>query len=525
MASQSQIDAFVNTYAPYAETAAAQTGLNAQLILAQWGNETNYGTHFTEKNNIGNVGVYGGGPNPSFATVADGVQAYINEINSPVMASVKATAGQSLQAQAAALGASGYAGGHYNDGGGPGSSLLADSNVIASAGFGATTSVPQANIAGAASSSGAANAPATPATATSTVASTADKTSFILPGSNIPGFDPKAQTEEANSSDVTALTQLEGNFTAYGFNSQQAGALTQWAWQEYTHNVDPTQIAIDLQTPGTQGYTIFQQVFPGFVQANAELNAIGQPAMSVNQYQQYQTQAEQAAHAAGLPPGFINSNNIGAFIGQGISSTELSQRITDASVLAYQSTPEQQKMFNQYFGLTDSNPYLGANQNGSGGLTTGQIASIFLDPITAEPILRNQLAAAQLGGAGVTAGIGAISETEAMQIAQAYGASPANGSGTSTGGLSQSQINSAVGNVAPFAPLETARPGMGGEAAQGTITPDQLIGTQLLPTAANTRQLQTAQEVAKAPFSGGGGYVQNTKGTGVGSGSSSGAGQ
>jgi hypothetical protein len=353
---------------------------------------------------------------------------------------------------------------------------------------------------------------------------TGDNASITLPGSTLPGFDPNAQTEETNSSMTTAMTQLEGNLQAYGFNANQVGALAQWAWGEATQSVDPTQIAIDLQTPGTKGYEVFQQVFPGFVQANAQLNAKGQGALSVQQYVQYQTQAEQAASAAGLPAGFINSQNIGLFIGQGISPNELSQRITDAQMLAYQSTPEQQLAFNQYFGVQDFNGYLGATQNGQGGLSIGQIASIMLDPITAEPLLRNQIAAAQLGGAASTAGIGAISEGEAMAIAQTYGTSTSTG-GTAQPGLSQSQIQTAIGNVVPYAPLESARPGMGGEAAQGVISPDQLIGTQLLPTASNVRQLQTAEEVGKAPFSGGGGFVTNTKGTGTGSASSSGAGQ
>jgi hypothetical protein len=142
MASQAQITAFVNEYAPYAETAAQATGLNAQLILAEWGNEVAYGTAWSEKNNIGNIGVYSGGPNPSYATIGEGVQAYINEIKS--IPSIMATAGQSLAAQAEAIGNSPYASGHYLATGSnvPGSALIQDANVIASAGVGTASSVP-----------------------------------------------------------------------------------------------------------------------------------------------------------------------------------------------------------------------------------------------------------------------------------------------------------------------------------------------------------------------------------------------
>lgn len=501
MASQAQITAFVNEYAPYAETAAQATGLNAQLILAEWGNEVAYGTAWSEKNNIGNIGVYSGGPNPSYATIGEGVQAYINEIKS--IPSIMATAGQSLAAQAEAIGNSPYASGHYLATGSnvPGSALIQDANVIASAGFGTASSVPPASlaVAGSASSSGAGGTAATAAAATPAATPT---TNF-----NIPGYGTVAATGQQ----ATALSTIEATLSAYGFNQSQVNTLTNWAWGEITQNVDPTQIAIDLQTPGTTGYQVFEQVYPGFVAANSSLNALGQPSLSVSQYQTYQTQAEQQAQAAGLPKGFVNSQNIGLFIGQGISSTELSNRINDAMALAYQSTPEQQQVFNQYFGTQDFNGYLGATQTGSGPLTAGQIASIALDPITAEPLIKQQIQAAQIGGAAVTSGTGAITQATASELAQA--------------GITTSQATNAFQQTAVYAPLEAARPGMGGEAAQGVVSPDQLALGSLLGTPGAQRQLQTAEEVAKAPFSGGGGFIQNTKGTGVGSAGSSGAGQ
>jgi hypothetical protein len=67
---------------------------------------------------------------------------------------------------------------------------------------------------------------------------------------------------------------------------------------------------------------------------------------------------------------------------------------------------------------------------------------------------------------------------------------------------------------------------MGGEAAQGTVSADQLATGNLLGDTTALRQQQTAIEVAKAPFSGGGGFVQNSSGAvGTGSSKSTGAGQ
>jgi hypothetical protein len=482
MASQSQINAFVSQYSAYAQQAAAATGLNAQLILAQWGNETAWGTEFAEKNNIGNVGVYGGGPNPSYATPQAGVQAYINEINSPAMAKVKATAGQSIAVQAAALGSSGYAGGDYLAEGStqPGSALLADANVVAQGGYG--TQVSDALPASDTSSSSSSN----PANATN---STLASSSTDIGGVSYTG------TQQQTS----ALSTIEANLATYGFTPAQTSQLTSWAWGEITNNVDPTQIAIDLQAQPA-----FQEAYPGFAGANASLQAQGLPAVSVQQYQQYQTQAQAMAQAAGLPSGFISSQNIGTLIGGNVSTSELSSRINNAVTLAYQSTPEQQQMFNQYFGST-------YGDSGQGGLTTGQIASLALDPKVAEPLIAQQITTAQIGGAAVTSGVGALSAATATQLAQA--------------GVTTSAATSAFQNLAPYSALETARPGMGGEAAQGTVSADQLATGQLLGDPAAQRQLQQAVETAKSPFSGGGGFVQNAKGTvGAGSASSSGAG-
>ena len=514
MATQSQIQSFVNTYAPYAQQAAAATGLNAQLILAQWGNETAYGTDFAESNNIGNVGVYSGGPNPSYPTVQAGVQAYINEINSPAMKSVKATAGQSIQAQAEALGKSGYAGSGYNAGSGPGSALLADANVVAGAGFGSQQAAePAANVdwkglqqavaegGGSylqaqyqASLQGSANASSIPDAGT---ANANTQTSDF----NIPGYGNVTATGQQAS----ALETLQSTFAAYGFNPTQTQQLTQWAWGEIVNNTDPTQVAIDLQTPGTTGYQVFEQQFPGFVNANQQLASQRLPAVSVAQYAAYQTQAQATAQAAGLPAGFINSQMIGTLVGNNVSASELSSRINNALTLAYNSTPQQQAEFNAYFGGN----YTADGFGTPGSVTPGHIAALALDPTVAEPLVQQEIQAAQIGGAGVAAGVGSISQPLATQLAQA--------------GVTNSQALSGFQQIAPLTPLETALPGTAAAQSQGTVTADQLAQQQFLGDASATRALQVAEETRKAPFAGGGGDVSTQKGL-VGAGSAQGSG-
>lgn len=330
-----------------------------------------------------------------------------------------------------------------------------------------------------------------------------------------PGGDANAAAQ------TSALSTMAATLSNYGFSGGDLQTLTSWAWGELTSNTDPSQIAIDIQTPGSAVYPIFEKQFPGFTAANQQLTSQGLQAVSVQEYQSYQTQATQMAQAAGLPPGFLNKENIGILVGGNVSSTELSNRLTDATTLAVNSTPEQQAMFNNYFGLNYNQSILssdpmafgqGANfaPTGHGPLTPGQIAALALDPNVAEPLIKQQIAAAQIGGAGATAGIGSISAATATQLAQA--------------GISPSQATSAFQNLAVYAPLEAARPGMGGEASQGVVSPDQLATGQLLGNPAAERQLQTAIEVGKAPFSGGGGYSATSKGTAVGSANPNGTG-
>jgi hypothetical protein len=343
-------------------------------------------------------------------------------------------------------------------------------------------------------SSASAAQPASPTT-------TAPAQSVVIGGQTYetPAGDPNA------SSQISALGQMSATLASYGFSGGDLQTLTQWAWTEMTGNVDPSQVVLDLQTPGSAVYPIFDKQFPGFVAANQKLTSQGLQAVSVQQYQQYQTYATQTAQAMGLPPGFINSQDIGTLIGNNVSQTELSARLNDAMVLAYQSTPEQQTEFNQYFGTTTTGP--GAVH---GPLTLQQIAALSLDPTKAEPLINQQIHAAQIGGASVTSGVGAIDAATATELAKA--------------GITTAAATSAFQNLAPLAALETPRPGMGGEAAQGIVSPEQLAVGNLLGNPAAQRQEQTAVEVAKAPFAGGGGYVATSKGAGVGSANPNGTG-
>lgn len=473
---------------------------NNMQFMSQWMLSENPAANWAPRNNPLNNGLGSGGGSGlgSYADLTTAAQEVANNLKTgnpaygygAVVTALQQSAPPTQTAQA--IVASSWAGGHYNNG----------KNWAG----------------GAVTDTGAATAGTAPGTASTSPTAPAPSDSVTIDGKTYttPGGDANAAAQ------TSALSTMAATLSNYGFSGGDLQTLTSWAWGELTSNTDPSQIAIDIQTPGSAVYPIFEKQFPGFTAANQQLTSQGLQAVSVQEYQSYQTQATQMAQAAGLPPGFLNKENIGILVGGNVSSTELSNRLTDATTLAVNSTPEQQAMFNNYFGLNYNQSILssdpmafgqGANfaPTGHGPLTPGQIAALALDPNVAEPLIKQQIAAAQIGGAGATAGIGSISAATATQLAQA--------------GISPSQATSAFQNLAVYAPLEAARPGMGGEASQGVVSPDQLATGQLLGNPAAERQLQTAIEVGKAPFSGGGGFVQNAKGaTGTGSASSTGAG-
>ena len=108
---------------PLARRASAATGVLTSVILAQWADETAYGTSndWTVKHNPGNVSP--GGVVATYPSLDAGVNAYILTMNGGLYQAVKQAFG--WQAQCIALGRSPWASGHYDDGSGPGSALIA----------------------------------------------------------------------------------------------------------------------------------------------------------------------------------------------------------------------------------------------------------------------------------------------------------------------------------------------------------------------------------------------------------------
>jgi len=102
---------------PSARSAHSQTGVLTSVILAQWADEQGYRWP-PEGNNPGNVGSFDGQPIHTFPTLAQGVAAYVQAMNT-TYASVARQVGSTNQCYNLGAHVPVYASSRYEEAGGP----------------------------------------------------------------------------------------------------------------------------------------------------------------------------------------------------------------------------------------------------------------------------------------------------------------------------------------------------------------------------------------------------------------------
>lgn len=142
---------FAAAVAPDAQIASSRTGVPVSVILAQWIDETGAGTSPAWVSGNNYAGVSAGGSVNGFPDRAAGLAAYISTMMQGYYAAVRSAG--TPTAAAAALGASPWAAGHYDAGGGPPGSDL--QNIITANHLTAyDTATPSASSAGSTATAG-----------------------------------------------------------------------------------------------------------------------------------------------------------------------------------------------------------------------------------------------------------------------------------------------------------------------------------------------------------------------------------
>lgn len=204
-----------------------------------------------------------------------------------------------------------------------------------------------------------------------------------VPTLDNPTQAPKADAPAAPTTPTDGKAALRALLDPIGM-----GDLTDEAWKMQTQGASWDQIHEWLKSTPQ-----YQTKFAGLIALGKQGVAITE-AQSITLEQQY----GQIAHSYGLLPGSYDAQQA---IANQVSPTEFSQRASAASTAIFDEPQQVRDTLQTYYGLSQ-----------------GQIASYYLNPDNAAPLLQNMLHAAEIGGTGSQLGIG-IDKTLAEKVAQA----------------------------------------------------------------------------------------------------------
>lgn len=280
------------------------------------------------------------------------------------------------------------------------------------------------------------------------------------------------ETTDANGNPVTgsdAVAELSTMLQSWGFGQDAVN----WATQQVQSNNSVDQIIYSMRQQTWYKSSIFGQVMSARAAANL-------PAMTEAEILSYEDYAVGVADQAGLPQGFITTNELVQLMGKDVSTSELDARITDGYVAASKSDPATLASLQNYYGVTP-----------------GGLAAYYLDPNNALPLLQNQFLAAQMGGAATVSGWGNLSQQQAMELA--------------TLGVTQNQAQTGFATLAKQAQLMQSLPG---ESAEQPISQGVQLGAEFGGNGADQNAIAQRASEREAAFAGNYHFAE-TQGRGI----------
>jgi hypothetical protein len=252
------------------------------------------------------------------------------------------------------------------------------------------------------------------------------------------------------------------------------GSLAKWAWGEITNGASEAQVVLDLYNQPE-----FKDRFPAIFTRQAQ----GLPPLSPGDYVSYENQATQMFQAAGLPKGFWDSPaDFTSLLSSDVSISELQSRLNLATQATLQVPDSVRTVLQRDYGVS-----------------AGGLAAHFLDPGQAEPLLAQQFAAAQIGGAGIQTGYGTDRTVDERLAAD---------------GVSAAQAQQGFTQLGTEKQLFTGLPGEN----VSDISQSQQIGAAFEGDAASQEAIALRAAQRQAKFGQGGQYASSAAGfTGVGS--------
>jgi hypothetical protein len=270
-------------------------------------------------------------------------------------------------------------------------------------------------------------------------------------------------TQATTQADRDALALIKSTLLMYGLPE----SLADWAWSEIVSGKGNSEILLDLRNRPE-----FKAEFPEI----DELARKNLTPMSPGDIVAYRQRAREMMRAAGLPEGFYDSkDDFSKFIANGVSASELANRIQAAQNAAYNAPAEVRDTLAEW------------------GLGHGDLTAFWLDPDKAQPMLERKYAAAQIAGAGKRTGYGSLDEATATDLAQ-IGV---------TADQAQAGFDTLASSRELFTPLD------GGEDA---ITKDEQLAATFRGNAAAQERISRRAAKRRAVFAAGGGFAEGNRG-------------
>lgn len=255
------------------------------------------------------------------------------------------------------------------------------------------------------------------------------------------------------------------------------GSLGEWAWNLYvssgTDNIQ-TFVAgqLSVELPKTEA---FKARFPAYDTLRQQGRGI-----SVDQYRQYEQDAQNLGRFYGLPEGMLQDRSyLATLMTNGVSTRELEQRLAINREAATNAPPEVRQALTDMYGVAN---------------VDGALTAYYLDPEHSLPHLQQQYQTAQIAGAAMQQQI-EVSRQQAERLQQQ--------------GITWEQAQSGFRTAASVRGLTYG--------AGDTITQDQAVSGAFGDQQAQS-EVTRVQRARQAAFQGSGGAVESKTGvTGLGS--------